>query len=92
MTYLTVEQLLFLHSRIIDETGGLHGVRDLKLLQSAIARPKTTVGGKEAYAGVFSKAAALMESLARNHPFLDGNKRTAIAGAGIFLLRNGYKL
>lgn len=91
MKYLTAEQALFIHSRIIDETGGAHGVRDVGLLQSAVSRPQATFGGNDLYPDVISKAAALMESLARNHPFLDGNKRTAIAATGIFLARNGLR-
>lgn len=92
MRCLTTEQVLFIHSRIIDETGGAHGVRDIGLLQSAVARPQTTFGGKDLYPDVFSKAAALLESLARNHPFVDGNKRTAIIATGIFLGMNDFQL
>jgi len=90
--YLTEEQVLFIHSRLIDETGGVHGVRDLGLLQSAVSRPKATFGSEDLYPDIFHKAAALMESLIKNHPFIDGNKRTAITSAGIFLQRNGYIL
>jgi death-on-curing protein len=89
---LTVEQVLFLHSRIIDVAGGSHGVRDLGLLQSAVAKPAVMFGGKELYPDIFYKAAALMESLIKNHPFIDGNKRTAITSAGVYLARNGYVL
>lgn len=92
MKYLTAEQVLFIHSRLIDETGGIHGIRDLGLLQSAVSRPQVTFGGKELYRDFFHKAAALMESIIKNHPFVDGNKRTAITSASIFLLRNGYSL
>ena len=92
MKYLTEEQVLFIHSRLIDETGGVHGVRDLGLLQSAVSRPKATFGSEDLYPDIFHKAAALMESLIKNHPFIDGNKRTAITSAGIFLQRNGYIL
>lgn len=92
MKYLTPEQVLFIHSRLIDETGGAHGLRDLGLLQSAVLRPKATFGGEDLYPDIFHKAAALMESLAKNHPFFDGNKRTAISSAAIFLRRNGYLL
>ncbi|MBI4825187.1 MAG: type II toxin-antitoxin system death-on-curing family toxin [Nitrospirae bacterium] len=86
------EQVLFVHSRLIDETGGSYGIRDLGLLQSAAARPGATFGGKELYHDIFQKAAAMMESLAKNHPFIDGNKRTAITSAAVFLQRNGYVL
>jgi death-on-curing protein len=92
MNYLTPEQVLFIHSRVIAETGGIHGVRDLGLLESAVARPQATFDGKELYADVFIKAAALMDSLVNNHPFADGNKRTGVMSAGLFLLINGYKL
>jgi death-on-curing protein len=92
MNYLTIEQILFLHARLIEETGGSHGVRDLGLLESAVARPQTTFGGTDLYPDLISKAAALLESLIRNHPFLDGNKRTGIAAAALFLLRNGRRL
>jgi len=90
--YLSSEQVLFIHARVIDETGGAHGVRDIGLLQSAVARPKSTFGGKDLYPDVLSKAAALVESLARNHPFVDGNKRTAIISTGIFLGMNSVHL
>ena len=92
MKYLSAEQTLFIHSRLTDETGGAHGVRDIDLLQSAVARPQATFGGHELYPDIFSKAAALMESLARNHPFLDGNKRTAITSTDLFLGMNGLRL
>lgn len=92
MKYLTAEQVLFIHSRLIDETGGSHGIRDLGLLQSAVSRPMATFGGKDLYPDIFQKAAALMESLIKNHPFIDGNKRTAISSAGIFLRINRYNL
>lgn len=92
MKYLTAEQVLFIHSRLIDETGGSHGIRDLGILQSAISRPMVTFKGKALYPDVFQKAAAIMESLIKNHPFIDGNKRTAISSAGIFLRINGDSL
>jgi len=90
--YLSPEQILFIHSRLIDTTGGAHGVRDIGLLQSAAARPRATYGRKDLYPDVFQKAAALLESLANNHPFIDGNKRTAITSSAIFLRQNGYLL
>lgn len=91
MTYLTIEQVLFLHARLIEETGGSHGVRELNLLASAVARPKATFAG-ELYPDLFSKAAALIDSLIRNHPFVDGNKRTGIASGALFLVQNGRRL
>jgi len=68
---------------------GSHGVRDLHLLEAAAARPQATFEGKDLYSDIFSKAAALLDSIIRNHPFLDGNKRTAIGAACLFLERNG---
>ena len=90
--YLTVQQVLFVHARLIDATGGDHGLRDLGLLESAVARPQATFDGKELYPDLYPKTAALMESLAQNHPFVDGNKRSAITSAAMFLLQNGRSL
>ena len=92
MKYLTAEQVLFIHSRLIDETGGAHGIRDTGLLLSALERPKSGFGDTELYPDIFSKSAALMESLIKNHPFIDGNKRTAITSTAIFLQINGHNL
>lgn len=77
---------------MIATTGGNHGVRDVGLLASAVARPQATFGGEELYPDVFTKAAALMASLIQNHPFVDGNKRTGIVAAGLFLRRSGWRL
>ena len=92
MNYHTPEQVLFIHSRLVAETGGSHGVRDLGLLESAVARPQATFDGKELYPDLFTKAASLMDSLVNNHPFIDGNKRTGVTAAGLFLRINGRKL
>jgi death-on-curing protein len=92
MRYLTVEQVLFLHARLIAETGGSHGIRDIGLLESAIARPQATFEAKDLYPDVFSKAAALLHSLISNHPFVDGNKRVGIGAAALFLRANGFVL
>lgn len=91
MKYLNAEQVLFIHARLIAETGGERGVLNLGMLQSAVARPQATFDGQELYPG-FLKAAALLESLVGNHAFVDGNKRTAITAAGLFLGLNGYRL
>jgi death-on-curing protein len=92
MNYLTAEQVLFIHARLIAETGGAHGVRDLGLLQSAVMRPQAAFDGQDLYADLFTKAAALLDSLVGNHAFVDGNKRTAITAAGLYLRLNGYQL
>jgi len=90
--FLTAQQILFIHTRLIDETGGEHDVCDLGLLESAAARSQATLDGQDLYPDLFQKAAALMESLLQNHPFMDGNKRTAITAASLFLRQNGYRL
>lgn len=92
MEYLTVAEVLLLHARLIQRTGGSGGVRDVGLLESAVARPQATFEGEDLYPDLWSKAAALMQSLIQNHPFVDGNKRTALAATGIFLELNGYTL
>ena len=92
MNYLTAAQVLFIHGRLIVETGGASGIRDLELLEAAVARPQATFDGEDIYADLATKAAALMASLVGNHPFVDGNKRVGIAAAAIFLQRNGLRL
>ena len=92
MEYLTPEQIRSLHDRLIEETGGGHGVGDLGLLLSAIRRPQASFDDKDLYPDIFSKVAALMDSLIRNHPFIDGNKRTGISAASLFLFRNNHRI
>ncbi len=92
MEYLTIEEVLLMHARLIQRTGGSVGVRDMGLLQSALARPRATFEGQDLYPGLWNKAAALMESLIKNHPFVDGNKRSALTAVGLFLELNGYAL
>ena len=90
MRYLPAEEILVIHARIIDKTGGPHGVRDIHLLESLAERPKMQFGGKELYESIFDKAAVYLESCAYHHVFTDGNKRTAITIAIRFLFLNGY--
>lgn len=90
--HLSPQQVLFIHARLTDETGGDHLLRDVGLLASAVARPRAAFGGQELYSDLFAQAAELMQSLLLNHPFLDGNKRTGITAAALLLLRNGYRL
>jgi death on curing protein len=90
--YLAPERVLFIHSRLVAVTGGSHGVRDLGLLLSALGRPQASFEDKDLYPSLFMKTAALMDSLIRNHPFVDGNKRTAITSAALFLRINGWRL
>lgn len=88
--WLSKEFVLSLHESLIDQTGGLQGVRDEALLESALSRPQNAYHYESA--DIFDLAAAYAEGIARNHPFLDGNKRTAFAAAGLFLEDNGYQL
>ena len=90
--YLTPQEVLFIHARLIATTGGEHGIRDLGALESAVARPQATFDGADLYPDLFLKTAALMESLSQNHSFVDGNKRTAITAAAMFLQLNGFSL
>jgi len=90
--YLTPYKVLFIHDQVVKRTGGSQGVRDLGLVESAVYRPQATFDGKDLYIDIFDKAAALLQSLLKNHPFIDGNKRTALTSAGLFLRLNGYKL
>lgn len=92
MEYLPYEEILVIHAKIIDESGGLHGVRDINLLGSITERPKMQMGGKDLYSTIFDKAAVYFDSCARHHTFVDGNKRTAMALAARFLYINGYSL
>jgi death-on-curing protein len=85
--YLTVAEVFAIHQQQVDEYGGTHGLRDNGLLESAVFRPQTGY-----YASASEETAALMESLANNHPFLDGNKRVAFAAAHTFLLINALDL
>lgn len=82
--YLTVIEVLTVHEAMIDQFGGTDGIRDLGALESAVFRPQTGY-----YATPIEEAAALMESLLQNQPFLDGNKRTAFAAADLHLRLNG---
>ena len=92
MKYLSPQEILVIHSKIIDLTGGSHGMRDVGLLISLTERPKSSFGGKGSYKGVFEKAAVYLESLANYHVFTDGNKRTGIACTARFLSLNGFAL
>lgn len=85
--YLTLAEVLAMHEDQIERYGGSHGVRDAGLLESALYRPQTGY-----YADLIEEAAALWESLAQNHPFIDGNKRTAFAATYTFLAINGAQL
>lgn len=88
--FLSVESVVKIHQLQIDEFGGLGGIRDLGLLESAVAQAKATYGGEFLHEFSFETAAAYLFHIARNHPFIDGDKRAALAAALTFLHVNGY--
>ncbi len=90
--YLSLREILTLHERIAASSGGGIGVRDLGLLESAIAQPRQSFDGADLYPSILDKAAALGFSLVSNHPFVDGNKRVGHAALEVFLMLNGYEL
>ncbi len=90
MRYLKVEEILLIHKYVVQRYGGSQGLQSIELLESAVFRPKTSFGGKELYKTCFDKGACLIHSLISNHPFVDGNKRTAMVAGIVFLSLNGY--
>lgn len=85
--YVTTADALFFHRQLIERYGGAQGIRDLGALESALHRPQTGY-----YDTLIHEAAALIESLVQNHPFLDGNKRVAFAVVDVFLRINGFAI
>jgi death-on-curing protein len=92
MRYLSLSEILELHERIISSSGGSHGIRDIKTLESSINQPRQTFNQNDLYPDTVSKAAALCFFLAKNHPFIDGNKRVGHAAMETFLILNGYEI
>ncbi len=92
MIYLTLDQVLELHRRLIEQSGGSSGVRDFGALESALAQPQMTFSGEELYPTLVEKASALGFSLVMNHPFVDGNKRIGHAAMETFLILNAYEI
>jgi death-on-curing protein len=92
VVFLSVDVVLKIHRRVIEEFGGNPGLRDRGLLESAMAMPQSTFGGVDLHVGLPEKAAAYHFHLGANHPFMDGNKRVAVAAAEVFLLINGQEL
>jgi len=90
--YPTLEQVLDLHTEAVARFGGRADIHDFTLLHSALERPKATFGGEDLYPEIHAKAAALISSLVLNHPFDDGNKRTALLTTALFFHLNGYEL
>jgi death-on-curing protein len=87
--YLDLEEILRLHFWLIEEFGGSHGVRDENRLKSVVEAPKQFAFGNEQYPSVHEKAAVYLRNIIGDHPFQDGNKRTAITVCSLFLKRNG---
>ena len=92
MRYLSLQEVISLHSLLIAQSGGSSGLRDRGALESAVAQPEASFGGQDLYPDLASKAAALGHSLIQNHPFVDGNKRIGHAAMEVFLLLNGNEL
>jgi len=89
---LSLKQILVLHELEIKKHGGSSDVRDMGMLESAINRPFATYGGNDLYPNLFLKCGALIQSIVKNHPFIDGNKRTAFTSAYITLKTNGIEI
>ena len=86
------KEVLEIHSKLIKAFGGSHGIRDRTLLESAIYRPFMTFDGKDLYETSIEKASAILESIVKNHPFIDGNKRTGYVLMRLLLLANGLDI
>ena len=90
--FLSTEDVLILHANQVDLYGGEHGVRELGLLDSAVAQPRASFGGNFLHAFPFEMAAAYLYHIVQNHPFFDGNKRTGAVAALVFLDFNGIEI
>ena len=90
--YLDLGEVLELYRLMMEQSGGIVGIRDLGLLESALSQPRATFGGVELYPSVVEKAGALGFSLIQNHAFVDGNKRIGHASMEVFLVMNGYEI
>ena len=90
--YLTEEHIVLLHAIVIKETGGADGVRDPHGIKALIHLPQQGFGGKELYSDIFGKAAVYTRGIIKGHPFIDGNKRTAMVVASVFLEENGFNI
>ncbi len=89
---IAISEVIYVHSILIERFGGLRGIRDVRLLESALSRPFQTFDGVELHQGIIPKAASLIESLLNNHPFVDGNKRLGYVIMRLFLLESGMDL
>lgn len=87
--YLTEQEILLAHFKLIERYGGSHGTRDIERVRSAAAAPKQEAFGAEQYPGIYGKAAVYMRNIIGDHPFSDGNKRTGMTSGIMFLRLNG---
>lgn len=92
MRFLQLQEVLEIHYQVIEAFGGSFGIRDLGLLLSAIEMPKSKISKKYLHKSLFDKAAAYLFHICQNHPFIDGNKRTAVVSALVFLEDNNVSL
>ena len=92
MRYLTLSDVLEVHRQVMAQSGGAEGLMHLPALESALAQPQMTFGGEELYPTLVDKAAVLSYALIKNHPFLDGNKRTGHAAMEVFLVLNDHEI
>lgn len=92
MRYFSLEEILRVHFEIINDFGGSQGVRDEGRLKSVVLAPQQSVFGSEQYPDIYQKAAVYLRNIIGDHPFVDGNKRTAVTLCGIFLMRNEQPL
>ncbi|NOQ63347.1 MAG: type II toxin-antitoxin system death-on-curing family toxin [Methyloprofundus sp.] len=92
MRLLTIEQVVLLHQRLLQQSGGGQGIRDMGILESAIAQPNMSYESELLYPTLIDKVAALGFSLINNHPFIDGNKRIGHAAIEVTLLMNGFEI
>jgi len=92
MRYLSLNEVLELHRRVMAQSGGAVGIHNLSGLEAALAQPRMTFGGADLYPTMVEKASALSFSLIQNHPFVDGNKRTGHAAMEVFLILNGFEI
>ena len=92
MRYLTLNEVLELYRRIMEQSGGDSGIHNLGALESALAQPRMTFAAEELYPTIVEKASALGFSLIQNHPFIDGNKRTGHAALESFLVLNDHEI
>ncbi|MEW5958227.1 MAG: type II toxin-antitoxin system death-on-curing family toxin [Chloroflexota bacterium] len=92
MRYLSLNEVLELHRRVIEQSGGMMGIHSLSGLEAALAQPRITFAGAELYPTIVDKASVLGFSLIQSHPFIDGNKRTGHAAMEVFLVLNGFEI